>query len=201
MRELDIQEKSQSIKSSRLKQWIFASLLFLLIALLALVAIFKPFDYGTANSKDNTNYTALAEESDDELQNISLRMYREHDSNGLSKLNAETDNSYVHFRNMLLNGTSEDIKKSYESFETTEGITKEEKLIVLNEYMSLKQFDHAEELNKEVNDLEVGKQLAEVKYYQQMKAEVQDIIATSKDKEKVQIAEKELEQINMILGE
>lgn len=37
-------------------------------------------------------------------------MYREHDSNGLSKLNAETDNSYVHFRNMLLNGTSEDIK-------------------------------------------------------------------------------------------
>lgn len=201
MRELDIQEKSQSIKSSRLKQWIFASLLFILIALLALVAIFKPFDYGTANSKDNTNYTALAEESDDELQNISLRMYREHDSNGLSKLNAETDYSYVHFRNMLLNGTSEDITKSYESFETTEGITKEEKLIVLNEYMSLKQFDHAEELNKEVNDLEVGKQLAEVKYYQQMKAEVQDIIATSKDKENVQTAEKELEQINMILGE
>src|SRR5699024_3030344 len=149
---------------------------------------------------NNQDYSSIAEHYPDKVDDLSEELYQKEDSQGLEQLNNESNNELANFRYQLMNNSKEDIITSYENRTNKEKNQDNESLNVEHAYLDNNQIAETRKMNQTLNDRENNKQLAEIKYYNQLKTELEDVVEKSKDKEEVKKAEKELEQVNIILG-
>ncbi|OFL47379.1 hypothetical protein HMPREF2767_02945 [Nosocomiicoccus sp. HMSC067E10] len=206
MKELELKyiqpKKAEQPKFNRF----LAGILSMLFALVLLILIGAYVIFNTAQGEtyesllNNQDYSSIAEHYPDKVDHLSEELYKKEDSQGLEQLNNETNNELANFRYQLMNNSKEDIITSYENISDKGKLKDAERLKVAQAYLDNNQFEEAREINQTLNDREINKQLAEIEYYNQMKAELEEVIEKSKDKEEVKKAEKELKQVNIILG-
>lgn len=192
-------DKSSTESDTKPLIWSIGTLIFILIALLI-------YNY----LSDNTSYEALLEEEsyatiaseyEAELPNLSEDMYKNNDDTGLSELTNHTNHPLVHFRNALANSDQETIIQIYESLNNTNELTDEELKEIAQIYISNRDYESATNINKQLNSSDINKQIAEMTYYEQYKTELEDTIENSDNDKEVERAKKELEQVNIVLGE
>lgn len=208
MKELELKymQSKQTEKEQPKFNRFLAGILSMLFALVLLILIGAYLMFNTAQGEtyesllNNQDYSSIAEHYPDKVDHLSEELYKKEDSQGLEQLNNETNNELANFRYQLMNNSKEDIITSYENISDKGKLKDAERLKVAQAYLDNNQFEEAKEINQTLNDREINKQLAEIEYYNQMKAELEEVIEKSKDKEEVKKAEKELKQVNIILG-
>ena len=146
-------------------------------------------------------YATIVSEHEDKLPTLSESMYKNNDDTGLSELTNHTNNPIVHFRNALANADQETIIQRYELLNNTNELSDEELEEVAQIYIRNRDYESATNINKQLNSSNINKQIAEMTYYEQYKTELEDTIENSDNEEEVEKAEKELEQVNIVLGE
>src|SRR5699024_4812085 len=208
MKELELkymQSKQTETEQPKFNRFL-AGIFSMVFALVLLILIGAYLMFNTAQGEtyesllNNQDYSSIAEHYPDKVDDLSEELYKKEDSQGIEQLNNETKNEHTNFRTQLKNKRKEDIITSYENISDKGKLKDDERLKVAQAYLDNNQFEEAREINETLNYREINKQLAEIEYYNQMKAELEEVIEKSKDKEEVKKAEKELKQVNIILG-
>src|SRR5699024_7485530 len=137
---------------------------------------------------NNQDYSSIAEHYPDKVDDLSEELYKKEDSQGLEQLNYETNNELANFRSQLMNNSKEDIITSYENISDKGKLKDDERLKVAQSYLDNNQYEEAREINETLNYSEMNKQITKIEYYKQMKAELEEVIEKSKDKEEVKKA-------------
>ena len=192
----------QNTSISQTVKTVIGGLITLVLILIALII------YNYMN--DNTSYEALLEdeayatiasEYEEELPDLSETMYKNNDNQGLLELTNHTNHPIVHFRNALANADQEAIIQRYESLTNTNELSDDELGVVAQIYITHRDYESATDVNKQLNSSDINKQIAEMTYYEQYKTELENTIENSDNDEAVEKAKKELEQVNIVLGE
>ena len=209
MKELELKymkpkkEDTEEPKFNRFLIGVLSTVLGLLLLILvgAYLMLNPENDESYQSLLDNQDYSGISQKYPDKLDQLSETLYQENNNYGLETLVNESNNEFALFRYHLLNNNKKEIIETYEKMSEKDSIKNNELLQVAHAYMDNTQFEKAQELNENLNDRELNKQLAEIEYYLQVKAELENVINSSKDKDNIKKAEQELKQVKIILGE
>lgn len=163
------------------------------------------FQNANADTYDNyveeENYEAIADEYPKQVEELSQELLTTNDPEALSELIEYTESPAVALRYHLASRNYQEALNTMESIDDMNVLTDEELNTIAGIYINERNYENAIEINRVLQNPEINRQLAESTYYEQYKEELESVIANSEDEDEVDNAEKELEQVRIILND